>query len=94
MRSCMRDLVFMPSPTGLDTKKTRGSNSFHKVFFLGLGKIYLLRFSRFDVFSRKVAKCEKDNELLKIRNDIRRGGSFLCAITAPRRNARVCDAHK
>lgn len=93
MRSCMPDLVFMPSPTGLDTKKTRGSNSFPKVFFVGLGKIYLLRFSRFDIFSMYVAKCEKDNELLKIRTDIRQGGSFLCAITVPRRNARVCDTH-
>ena len=91
MRTCMRDLVFMPSPTGLDTKKTRGRNSFHKVFFLGLGKIYLWRFSRFDIFSMYVAKCEKDNEPLKIRTDIRQGGSFLCAITAPRRNVRVSD---
>ena len=38
-----------------------------------------------------VAKCEKDNEPLKIRTDIRQGGSFLYAITAPIRNARVCD---
>lgn len=91
MRTCMRDLVFMPSPTGLDTKKTRGRNSFHKVFFLGLGKINLWRFSRFDIFSMYVAKCEKDNEPLKIRTDIRQGGSFLYAITAPIRNARVCD---
>ena len=30
-------------------------------------------------------------ELLKIRTDIRQGGSFLCAITAPRGNASVCD---
>ena len=81
----------MPSPPGLDTKQTTGSNSFHKMFFLGLAKTYLCRFSKFDIFSMYVAKCEKDNEPLKIRTDIRQGGSFLCAITAPRRNARVCD---
>ena len=40
-----------------------------------------------------VAKCEKDNEPLKIRTDIRQGGSFLCAITAPIKNACVCDTY-
>ena len=46
----------MPSPRGLDTKQTMGSNCFIKVFLLGLGKFYLKRFSRFEILSMYVAK--------------------------------------
>ena len=70
----------MPSPRGLDTKQTRGSNFFVKVFLLELGKFYLKRLSRFEIFSMYVAKMtERYSELLKIRTDIRQGGSIpLC----------------
>ena len=74
----------MPSPRGLDTKQTKGSNFFIKVFLLGLGKFYLKRFSRFEIFSMYVAKMTgRYNEPLKIRTDIRQGGSVPLCETYP-----------
>ena len=68
----------MPSPRGLDTKQTKGSNFFIKVFLLGLGKFYLKRFSRFEIFSMYVAKMTGI-----IRTDIRQGGSVPLCETYP-----------
>ena len=74
----------MPSPRGLDTKQTKGSNFFIKVFLLGLGKFYLKRFSRFEIFSMYVVKMTgRYNEPLKIRTDIRQGGSVPLCETYP-----------
>ena len=66
----------MPSPRRLDTKQTRSRNFFNKVFLPGLGTIYLQRFLSFEIFSMDVAKMtERYIEPLKIRTDIRQGGS-------------------
>ena len=70
-------LYFMPSPPGLDTKQTK------------VGKIFEVRHIRSSMYVAKMS--ERYNEPLKIRTDIRQGGSFLCDSTPPRGNVYVCE---